>query len=918
LGVFLLVIGADVDQGSGWAAYSERFAQSSFAGFQERNRTTMSLKGRWLDLGFVTALLVLATVPVILLRDCRLLWQGAGLLGWLALLGGMLPLWCFLARRSDQAEGRSGPAIHTQEEGRREVWWTLLVALLLAGVAVTCFFTPLRIHFWSGCDEFLNLIADARPGHFHDWLTYADAIQVGANRPLILLPCAVGQALTPDRIEGFLLLAVCLCWGNSLMLFCLLRETLPQARLLPIVAAVLLIVDRSESSRFLVMFTSNYYWTALVLLLGGLWLFLRSYRSGSRPLLALSCLLLGGSLLMYEAAYPLAPLALVLAWFKREQRRRLPVWGGAWVGTLALLATRFLLFLLHRGGQSYQAAQSVGALRDPGLLLGNLGLRLRTALGQFHMTGAALVHWKSAGWALVLVLLLVGLAVWRAAGTEALPRRRYLVALGVSAVAMLLGLLPFLHISQAFRTQFFAVPAQSVLLACLLCLVGGLLGRRAGGAAVAVCLALLAANATAEAISEQEHARACSVVNFERTVRIFRQLHAVLGPSPGILVVLLPDDPARSALDLNYACLPLARHLLGVSVVQEGRDRHTDPVFHRDAVSVRLFDNLEGFHPRVGYEKVLAFRLSLDGTLHLLHRLPRRLLPPGCSAAAYDPLTLLKPGPVQELPYFRYPAWADRLPDLFHMADGVVLGSGWGPLESHDGKPSRRVCREAELIVNSLGQRQRELRLQVEGSRAGRLEALDRQGKIVTTVPLEQGCQEVCLMVPTDPDRVSLVRVRVRSDAGEAVPFRVFCPAGKMPRFPLPSSAPDIVVPEDVELGRNWHHLESYTGQPFRWVDNDGELVLATPPVGGHLVVDVEPGPSMAGQPCRLTLRDETDRVLASACFRTRQELRLPLPTNLGPDAAVLRLHVEGGGASVPNDPRIMNFRVLRCSCTAD
>ena len=86
------------------------------------------------------------------------------------------------------------------------------------------------------------------------------------------------------------------------------------ASALPVVAAVLLIIDRSEPSRFLVLWTSNVYWLALALLLLGVWLFLWSHRSGSRTVLVLSCLMLGGSLSVNEAAYPLAILAPVLAW----------------------------------------------------------------------------------------------------------------------------------------------------------------------------------------------------------------------------------------------------------------------------------------------------------------------------------------------------------------------------------------------------------------------------------------------------------------------------------------------------------------------------------------------------------------------------------------------------------------------------
>src|SRR5262249_52764857 len=152
-----------------------------------------------------------------------------------------------------------------------------------------------------------------------------------------------------------------------------------------------------------------------------------------------------GSLLMYEAAYLLAVLVPPLAWVRRDQRQRLPVWAYAWAGTLALLAARLLLFLWQRGSSSYQLQQSAGVLHDPGLLLAGLGLQLQAGLSYFQRTGAALPHWKSAAGVLPLALPLVSRAVGRTTVAGAFRRRHYLPALGVSALAMLLGVLPFLH-----------------------------------------------------------------------------------------------------------------------------------------------------------------------------------------------------------------------------------------------------------------------------------------------------------------------------------------------------------------------------------------------------------------------------------------------------------------------------------------
>jgi hypothetical protein len=719
--------------------------------------------------------------------------------------------------------------------------------------------------------------------------------------------------LTPGRIEGFLWLATALCWVNGVLLFAILCELLPQARILPAAATVLLIVDRSEPTRFFVMFTTNNYWMALAFLLMGVWLFLRSYRIGSRPLLALSCAALGGTSMISEAGYPLAALAPILAWFRREHRQRLPTWTYAWVGTLALFALRFLLFLADRGAQSYQGTQLTGVLGNPGLLLNNLKLHLKAGLVNFQMTGGAVHFWKEGLAVLALGCSVVGLTAWRPA---AVPRRRsYVMILGLSALALLLGTLPYLPIAFVFRTQFFAAPGQAVLVAGGLCLVAGFLGRRMGEPVVAATVGLLVANATGETFAGQQRDRRASQVNFERTVHIFRQIHAVCpNPSPDTLILLVPAHRGFAPLGCNYPCLDMAPRLLGARMMQVGvRDGLlAPPAFQADSVTV----GKASFHIEATYDKLVAFRVGFDGTLTLLHRLPDRLLPSNNSAALYDPLARLRPGAVRELAYLRYPRWAERPRDLFDMADGVVFGQGWGPLECHEGTVSRRAAQGAELVVNSFGQGQRELRLQVDTGGTGQLEAIDLEGKVLATAVLG-GCREVRLPVPTDPVRATLIRLRVTDGSGG---FRALYPGGKVTPFLRPRPPPPDIVADDtsLDLGDNWHGLETHQGESWRWVANDAEVVVGfLPAARASLLLDVEPGPGLNGQPCLLSLRNHTGEVLATARIARRQETHLALPAGLKA-GTVLRLHTEGGGLPTQNDPRILNFRIFRCDLTLD
>ena len=871
-----------------------------------------ALRCRLLDLGLVAALLALAAVPLILLRG-RLPDRPEYLLAFPALFVSVSVLWALLARRQDSAPALDD-AMQGRSDGRGGPWWHLpLIAALLGALTYLCFYGPLQIHFWVGIDEPLNFEADTLLG----WLQVSKWMDAWVNRPLLVLPCALAQALAPGRIEGFLWLGAGLCWINGLLLFALLSELLPRARVLPVAAAVLLIIDRSDASRFLVMYTSNFYWTALALLLAALWLFVRSYRLGSRLLLCVSCLLLGGSLLCYEAAYPLAVLAPVLAWFHREHRRRLPVWAWAWVGTVGLLAVRFLLFLANSRAKSYQASVSAQMMRQPGALLGNLGRHLEASLNYFQTTGAALEHWRTAVAVLALVVILLGLAARRMTGGGPVPWRHYGVALGMAALAVLLGAVPFLHIPNLFRTQFFMAPGLAVVVACLLCLIGDRLGRRAGGAVVAGCLGLLAANAAAEALSGQRFERARAPVTFERTVHILQQVHCI-SPRlpPDTLVLLVSDDDKYSLMRTNGGCAFLGRRFLGAQLLSVPAPENADivSVFQRDAVSAKRGETAALDGRKWSYDKVVAFRLAPDGALRLLRRLPARLLPAENSAGRYDPLALLRPGPVRELPYLRYPRWADRPHDVFDMADAVLLGPGWGPLEWCDGMPSRWVAGQAELVVNSLGQGRRVLRLRVEAERPGQLEAIDEQGQSVATAAL-QGRQEVGLELVSPPSRAGLFRLRVRDGAGAVQSFRAFGPPAPMPRYPTPRTD----IPGDgLELRNNWYPLETYEGLTFRWVANDAEVVVDDPPSGGGcIVLDMAAGFALLGQPCQLTLRDESGRALADACVSGRREVRLRLPVGARP-GAVFRLHVANGGRPLGPGQPTLNFRVFSVALAAD
>ena len=79
-----------------------------------------------------------------------------------------------------------------------------------------------------------------------------------------------------------------------------------------------------------------------------------------------------------------------------------------------------------------------------------------------------------------------------------------------------------------------------------------------------------------------------------------------------------------------------------------------------------------------------------------------------------------------------------------------------------------------------------------------------------------------------------------------------------------------------------------------------------------NLELDIEPGPGLGKETLSLQILDERGREIASASITGRKTLKLDIPP--GKDAfQLLRIHAaDSDNVSVPNDRRILNFRVFR------
>jgi hypothetical protein len=871
---------------------------------------TRTRAGLWLDLACITALLLLAAFPLIVLRDMARFEAPPHAARFVTLGGGLALLWLAAARRlrSTSAAVTESPPAETPG-----AWgWALGAAaggILLALTLVT-FYQPMLKQFWNGYDDLWHL----EPTMATPWSVYFDR---QLNRPLTFSLSALARTLGPARIDTFLWLGVGLWLANGLVLFAVLRQMFPRASAVPWLAAAFLVLSHSDPTRYAVMFATVIYQTALLYCQGAVWLFLVSYRTQRRSLLLGSCLFLGAALLSTEGLFPLALLGPVLLWVSGRRGRDFVVWSYFWVGTMGLLAVRvgiFFWFFPRPTAECYQFNVARYALQNPQLFWEGLAAKVTSLLVYFRRTGSLEPYLG----ACLAAASLAGALAWvatRRSGALRGSRWGLAAGVGLAVLAFALGLVPFvLLVGTPGRAQYFAAPGLATLLACAVCLVAGWLPRLVGRLAVAACLGYVALLAAAESHREQD---ATGPNRFVGLVHILEQLPRM---TPDTLVVLVPEQgtalPPCVPHMQQYTLPEAARMTLGIPVFIANVDDPSKSKVCFKQEGVTAHTSISSYQKR--YDQVVAFRLGADLGLSLLRRLPPALVPAGSHVERYDPLARILPAPAPRVPYFRYPAGTERWCDLFDSDAGVLLGQNWSRLETDGRRLFRWACRDAELVVSSPGHKGRELRLELEPGRRylGKvcpLEVLDEASRVVATATL-RGRQEVRLTVPTNPTRVSVLRLRVRDDSRADRAFRLFRPGGKARRCRLPDPQPPDIAHDGLKLGANWHPPQSHGGEVSRRAGEGAEVSLGVLGTAHRaLALEVEPGPG--GVPCPLEVRDEAGRTLARVRVQGRQQIRVPLPAE--PRAgAVFRLSSGRDHAEGPVSLPPLDVRFFSCRCT--
>ncbi|RBP43894.1 4-amino-4-deoxy-L-arabinose transferase-like glycosyltransferase [Roseimicrobium gellanilyticum] len=856
-----------------------------------------------LDLGMVLLLLVWFALPLIFLRHSPILMGWPWMIGFPVGTLALLVLWNRMAGKEESLTVAAPEPWHA--------WRWVLTILLLAGVTVVTFFIPLTIHFWGGGDEIQMLRSEV----------WSSGFDKGLSRPLNMIYYWLGRQLTPDRIEGQLIVASLLCLANGVFLMGVVRELLPKDRILPVAAGVMMVLNRGDLSRFMIMWTTSLYWGPLCFILLATWLFLVSSRRRSRVLLFAACFSLGVALLGTEGLFPLAGVLSFLVYRYWQDRRHGFLWFFAWNGTVALFASRFVQFLLSKGGDVYQLRQTKGSHGHIDIATA-IKVHLTAFLEYFNLRGALWEYWPAAAGVSVMVLLVLWLAPRLATAEPTGPSRKALLFAALAAGgAMIFGFLPFLHIPHLFRTHFLASAGESVCFAALVCLAGSFLPVRWRGAGTSLLIAGIAGVTSIATFTSQQYERRISSITFEKVTSVFEQIHS-LSPrlEPGSAVLFVLDDGISSPLGGLYHMNRVSELVLGAPsyIVNGSSTEVTGKIGPKGIIPTHEFI-VSGEY---GYENLVAFRLSYDGTTRLITELPPALIAEAPDAARlYRPLNLLHPGVINPLPIFRLPKWSDGTPDVFDFTPGVLLGERWGERRiSKNERLSREFQNDATIWVNPAGRTSLDLSLSIKPDSDYEKLAMDfsihnDQGAEVAKIRLpKEGRTQVKL--PLDPQRLQSFRFHFAAvePGATAPPVLKAYRAGTVKRaFPARKRS-DVTEPGTV-LGENWHPLERYDGKTFRWVTNDAEIkpgIWSTSVETLRLTVECGPGAGEDG--ATLEVRAKDGEVLASTHIHTYAELQLKLSRPLLPNE-VCQLHVEGGGLPSPRgEPRILNFRVFTCS----
>lgn len=717
------------------------------------------------DLLFLSVLQIVAACVLFTHRGLDWIAHGSVIVyvavAWLAIAAA----WLLVKRRSKINEHAStvtpSPGGRVLSDRNSLIRFACVFVFLLAFTLIA-FSLPLTINFWHGYDDSDYLDKASKSAAL--LMMECDAT---GNRFFTYVYSSIATWLCRDSLDGFLCLATAIKFAHALVLYSILRLLLPNQRALWLMASVLLIVNPAEPLRYMMIIMGGYYFTPMRLLLA-MTLFLYSYLNEARWLLIISTLLLATCVLTNEATFPLAiaaPALLLLV--AKPLRPNFWPWVFAWTGTVAIGAFRLFQFLLNNRDSYQVGIGSKMSFTVPGLM-NDLMRCIMPTFSSFSMQGLK-EFW---GYGLT-VALLAFVIMWLFGKQTIYPstRRPYFVGLIVSAIAIVLGVIPFCVLKGILRTQFFAASAQATLWALTIAL-GASFAPKAyrRWLEISLCVVLVAIAAAGSMLYQ----KTVNVdIRFEKIVHIFQGIRSIAPEfaSDTLIVFVLPPG-VPSPFGANYSLQRLSRIEFSVNGIQSGdyNDSNGEQAhFGSDGIMVpssyaekpNQTPINHGGPVCVDYDRLVVVSLSSSGDVTLLKELPKSLLPEDAHVERYNPsariLSHKRPAP------FKFMHLSSWMTPYRPASEAVTMGKGFYQAEQWNGETFRWANNDAEVLFHRQAD---EISFLIEGgpSLSGSkaqfpLVVLDDNGDMIGRM-IVKGRQNVTFKLPSNLKRI---RLRVES-----------------------------------------------------------------------------------------------------------------------------------------------------------
>ena len=229
--------------------------------------------------------------------------------------------------------------------------------------------------------------------------------------------------------------------------------------------------------------------------------------------------------------------------------------------------------------------------------------------------------------------------------------------MGIAAGFVALGVVAFLPLTSAQRTQFFAAPAQALLWASFVFFVVNIAPLRVRTALATGLVVLLSSGATAYNLTYADFLAKSQPQQFNKMSFVFEQVAPLTAKAPaGAVILYQVEDPRRSPFGVASGAVNLStRFSLGLDGFQANIiDFPKSP--YCDASGCMVFDpNSPERH--VDFDHLIVVLVSNSAIVRLATEIPPSLLPPGTSAVGYAPERFAGAPPSGPLPYFHLSWW---------------------------------------------------------------------------------------------------------------------------------------------------------------------------------------------------------------------------------------------------------------------